>query len=112
MAITITEKSREFTKKELYLMTQGAEIRTIKEVPDGTVIEISGFLYFDDKKEEETAHLLSILDNDGNVFTTQSKTFKDSFESIVEIMENEPFAIKKVSGQSKAGRHFVDCTLV
>jgi hypothetical protein len=112
MAIKINEKSRDFSKKELYLMTQGAEITTVKDVPDGTVIEISGFLYFDDEKEDDTAHLLSILDNDGNVFTTQSKTFKDSFESIVEIMENEPFSIKKVSGESKAGRHFVDCTLV
>lgn len=112
MAIEIREKSREFTKKELYLMTQGAEITTIKDVPDGTNIEISGYLYFDDRKEEETAHLLSILDNEGNVFTTQSKTFKDSFESIVEIMDDEPFTIKKVSGESKAGRHFVDCTLV
>lgn len=93
-------------------MSQGSEIRTIKEVPDGTHIDVSGYLYFDDKKEEETLHLLSILDNEGNVFTTQSKSFKDSFESIVEIMEGEPFTIKKVSGESKAGRHFVDCTLV
>lgn len=112
MGIKITEKSREFTKKELYLMTHGAEITTVKDVPDGTLIEISGYLYFEDEKDGDTAYLLSILDNDGNVFTTQSLTFKTSFENILEIMEDEPFTIKKVSGESKAGRKFVDCTLV
>lgn len=112
MGIKITEKSREFTKKELYLMTQGAEITTVKDVPDGTLIEISGYLYFEDEKDGDIAYLLSILDNDGNVFTTQSSTFKTSFENILEIMEDEPFTIKKVSGESKAGRKFVDCTLV
>lgn len=112
MAIKITEKSRDFTKKELYLMTKGAEIKTIKEVPDGTIIDVSGFLYFEDTKDGETAYMLSILNNDGDVFTTQSRTFKESFENIIEIMEDEDFSIKKLSGESKAGRHFVDCTLV
>ena len=60
----------------------------------------------------EVSSLLGILDPDGNSYVTQSATFKRSFADIADIFDDgEKFSIKKISGQTKAGRPYVNCVL-
>lgn len=109
----IIKESRDFTKKEKYNMTKGAEIQTIGNLEDGTMFEPNGFMLFEDEKQDGTkVEILSIIDTDGRVYCSQSPTFKRSFEDITEIMEDENFTIKKISGTTKAGREYVDCVLI
>lgn len=109
--ITITNTTKEFTAIEKYLMTTAPTIKTVKTLQDGDVINVAGYLEFIDEKEDgTTAELMSIITTDNTVYSTQSATFKRSIKDIEAIM-HFPFPVKKISGQSKAGRNFVDCVL-
>lgn len=109
--ITITNTTKEFTAIEKYLMTTAPTIKTVKTLQDGDVINVAGYLEFIDEKDDgTTAELMSIITTDNAVYSTQSATFKRSIKDIEAIM-HFPFPVKKISGQSKAGRNFVDCVL-
>ena len=109
--ITITNTTKEFTAIEKYLMTTAPTIKTVKTLQDGDVINVAGYLEFVDEKDDgTTAELMSIITTDNAVYSTQSATFKRSIKDIETIMQF-PFPVKKISGQSKAGRNFVDCVL-
>lgn len=109
--ITITNTTKEFTAIEKYLMTTAPTIKTVKTLQDGDVINVAGYLEFVDEKDDgTTAELMSIITTDNAVYSTQSATFKGSIKDIEAIM-HFPFPVKKISGQSKAGRKFVDCVL-
>ena len=109
--ITIKKTTKEFTTIEKYLMTTAPTIKTVKTLQDGDVINVAGYLEFVDEKEDgTTAELMSIITTDNVVYSTQSTTFKRSIKDIEAIMQF-PFPVKKISGESKAGRKFVDCVL-
>ena len=51
------------------------------------------------------------LDVNGNVYATQSATFKEYFDDICNIFLGEDVSIIKKSGKTNAGRDYVYCTL-
>ena len=111
--ITITNTSKEYSPVERYLMTVAPTIKTAKTLEDGDVINVAGYLEFVDEKEDgSTAELMSIITTDNEVYSTQSATFKRSIKDIETAMQGcFPFPVMKISGESKAGRKFVDCVL-
>ena len=110
--ITIIDSSREMTKIENYKMTMSPEINTLKDVADGTIIEVADWLTFVETKENgDEVEILSILAKDGQTYSCQSATFKNSFHDIDSIMCGDPYSIKKISGTTKAGRPYIDCVL-
>lgn len=109
--IKVTNQTKEFTAIEKYLMTTAPTIKTVKTLQDGDVINVAGYLEFVDEKDDGTsAELMSIITTENAVYSTQSVTFKRSIKDIEDIMQF-PFPVKKISGQSKAGRNYVDCVL-
>lgn len=109
--IKVTNQTKEFTGIEKYLMTTAPTIKTVKTLQDGDVINVAGYIEFIDEKEDgTTAELMSIITTDKAVYSTQSVTFKRSIKNIETVMQF-PFPVKKISGQSKAGRNYVDCVL-
>ena len=110
----ITYKSNpEITKRDLYLMTRDAEIKSMKDIANGETLKVKQYVYFDDENNKgETTHILAVMGDNGDVWSTSSKTFMKSFDDISELMEGEPFTIRKKDGVSKAGRSYVDCSLV
>lgn len=112
MAITINTQSRDFTEVEQYLMTIDRGIKSFKDVEDNTSIPVAGYLTFTDEKENgDNVDILSIITPDNEVFSCQSPTFKRSFDNITNIMHGKQFSINKVSGTSKNGRPYIDCSL-
>lgn len=110
--ITIKNETRNFTKVEEYLLTIAPTIKTVKTLEDGDILNVAGYLEFVDVKEDgTTSELMSIITTDNKVYSTQSVTFKRSIKDIETVMQGFPFTVKKISGQSKAGRKFVDCVL-
>ena len=110
--ITITNATKEYTPIERYLMTTAPTIKTIKSLADGDVINVAGYIEFVDEKEDGTvSELMSIITTDKSVYSTQSVTFKRSIKDIETVMQEFPFPVKKISGQSKAGRKYIDCVL-
>lgn len=110
--LEIKLESREFNKIEKYLMTQSPAIKSLKNIPDETSIRVAGFLIFNDVKENgEVSEILSIITPDNEVYSGQSATFKRSLMDIASLMGNDPFAVIKTSGKTKAGRDFINCYL-
>ena len=109
---TIKFMSKEFTPVEKYLMTKSPAIMSVKDIADNTSIDVAGFLIFEDEKEDgDTSTITSVITPDRKVYSAQSKTFRESLTDIADIMGDTPFAIIKISGTTKAGRPYVNCTL-
>ena len=110
--IKITETSREFNEVEKYLMTISPAITSMKDVDDGEKIVVDGTLTFIDIKENgDESEILSIITPDKKVYSCQSATFKRSIKDISNIIYSTPFTVVKVSGTTKSGRSFINCTL-
>lgn len=108
----IKEMSREFTKVEKYLMTSAPDIEPLKNIADGESIPVDGYIIFDDIKDNGDVHnIISIITPDKKVYSGQSTTFRQSLKDIESVMEGEKFSIIKISGKTKAGRDYINCTL-
>lgn len=110
-AVSLT--GTELTKKQIYFATQGKENVPVNELEDGHVIKPIGYVEFVDiNNNGDEREVFSVIAEDGTVYSTISKTFKESFKTIVELMQPDKFEVKKLSGKTKAGRDYIDCELV
>lgn len=110
--MNILTQNKELTKRELYTLTESPSVISVKDLEDGTVIEVDKYLLYEDiNSQDEPVELLSILDKDGQAYATQSATFKRQFRRIAEIFGDEDFSVKKISGTTKNGRPYVNCDL-
>lgn len=110
--VEIKEMSREFTKVEKYLMTTAPDIEPLKNIADGDSIPVDGYLIFDDIKDNgETQEIVSIITPEKKAYSGQSATFRQSLKDIENVMEGEKYSIVKISGKTKAGRDYINCTL-
>ena len=110
--INVLTKSRELTEVELYLMTVSPAIQVLNTVEDNTSIDVDAWLTFEDKKENgEVTELFSILSKNKKAYCCQSKTFRNSFSEIADIMGEKPFSIIKFSGKTKANKDYINCML-
>ena len=101
------------TKRDIYKMTQDANVKSMKDIEADSIIDVQQYIYYEDENVRgEIAHILAIMSESGEVWSTTSKTFQRSFDTIAELMEDESFSIKKKEGISKVGRSYVDCSLV
>ena len=108
----VLEVSKELTKIEQYMLTIDKGAESMKDVPDGTSIPVSVWCCYEDEKEDgTTTDITAIMDTSGKVYAFQSATFRRSLKHIHEVFGNEPYAIIKESGKTKAGRDFIDCRL-
>jgi len=82
--VTVTNKSREFSEVEIYLMTVSPSMISVKTLEDGAKINVRGILEFEEVKEDtgEVVNIVSIIDDEKNVYSFQSKTFKRSLNDI------------------------------
>lgn len=109
---TIIKSNKELTKRESYKLTLDPSIKKMKDFI-GVQIEVSAYCFYKDvNKDGNEVEVLSIMDKDGGVCATNSDTFKRDFMKIAELMDGEEYTIEVISGQSKAGREFITCTLV
>lgn len=110
--VEIKEMSREFTKVEKYLMTTAPDIEPLNGINDGQSIEVDGFIIFNDVKDNgDVQEIVSIITPSKKVYSGQSATFRQSLKDINDVMEGEKFSIIKISGKTKAGRDYINCTL-
>lgn len=113
--LTITNKSREFTEVELYLMTSSPNVITMKDVPDGTEITVDGFLEFHDDGNggaKEATDIMSIIDPDMKCYAFQSATLKRTVHELAAIYKDKQFTIVKTTGLSKKrNKEFINAYL-
>lgn len=110
--MNIVKTNKEITKKELYQMTLSPAIKRMRECVGNIIPVVNYCVYTDTKNDGTEMSILSIMDDDGVCYATNSSTFHRDFERIVAIMEDESFEIEVISGTSKTGREFITCALV
>lgn len=110
--VKLDNPEEEVDKRTKYLMTKNPDMVSIKEVADGTQLDITHVCDFTDvNKDGDTTLIETYMDKNGNVYATQSETFKEYFSDILSIFDGEDISIIKKSGKTKADRDFVYCTL-
>lgn len=108
----LSNPAEEVDTRVKYRMTIAPDMTSIKEVPDNTQLDITHVCEFTDiNKDGVPVEIETYMDTDGNVYATQSATFKKYLGNIRSIFEGENISIIKKSGKTKAGRDFVYCTL-
>ena len=114
--MNIIKKSREnLSKYDLYELTQSSAIRSMKECEDRRIIKVEDFvLYEDEDRKGNSIELLAVMDKEtGDVYASQSDTFKEGFTKALDFVEDgEPLYIRVLHGISKSGRKFINCALV
>ena len=99
----------------VYRMTRGKTTVSVNKLDDDQLDQdysVSAWLiYTDVNSKGEDVEILSVLTESGLVLAAQSKTFKESFFDIVDIVDDRPFSIRVLSGTSKSGRRYMDCDL-
>jgi hypothetical protein len=103
---------QELGKKEMYKMCLSDTNTSIKNVADGTQLEVWNYCEYEDVDSKgNTQHLLS-LKTDSGYFTTNSETFIRNFLKIADLFEDEGVInIVKVSGVTKSDKPFVNVTI-
>lgn len=109
----IINSSENLTPKEIYSLTSSPKIRRMKD-SIGSRIEIGAWAFYEDvnRKTGEIQEVLSIMTPDGEIFATNSPTFKEDFLQMQDLfrdMGETVHAISVISGTSKAGREFISC---
>jgi hypothetical protein len=108
----IIKTSKDLTAKDKYFLTMAPSVQKMKDQISQR-IEISKWCVYEDtnsKGEEQT--ILSIATPENEIFATNSKTFMDDFERMIDVFAEdgiEVTAIEVISGTSKAGREFITC---
>lgn len=110
----LRKSDEEMTKKDVFMLTKNQKIRTVKSLENGAKITVVHWVEFSDVNAStgEAVEILSMMNEEGECFATNSKSFKDMFFDIVDIMDGEDFTIEKLGGKTKAGRDFVTCGLI
>ena len=101
--------------KTMYKLTKGANLKRIQD-SEGAEITVKNYIHYEDVKASgEVMQILAMEDSNGNMYATNSPTFRESFLDIAKMCGDDPAAMigEKVivtSGISKAGRKYFICT--
>lgn len=107
----VIAKSNNLKPQELYQMANGNDIKRMRDVA-GQTLELAGWLIFEDEKPDgEVSTIVTICTTEGEMYATNSPTFRRSFESMTAFFDTVD-AIKVVSSTSKKGRPFITCDYV
>lgn len=110
--MTIISGTENLSKREIYKMTMDAGIKRMRDYVGSEMTPVKHLFYKDVDSKGNENEILSIMDENGEVFATNSKTFKDDFCKMLELFGDEDFAITVISGVSKNDREFITCTIV
>ena len=104
-------------KKVRYLLTMSSSNKKMNEAVGMTLKVKEYAIYTDealdkDTEEMKSRKLVSIMDEDGSIYTAMSATFIKTFESILEVFGDELPDIEVISARSNRGRQYIDCTIV
>ena len=95
-----------------YKLMKSPEVKKMSDAED-SILEVDAWILYSDidQKTGEERRVLVIKTVDGEMFGTISDTFKREFSDIVGFFGDDVGSIKVISGQSKAGRKYITCTV-
>lgn len=101
--------------KEAFIASR-SESTMLKDVPDGTVIDVAKYILYDEVKEDKKTRVCVIFDTAGTRYATISITVISVLEDYTQLMEDElragDFQIVKKSGTTRSGRPYVNVEVI
>lgn len=98
----------------LYKLTRSKVTKSVNKMTDeelDKLYPVDAFVEYADKNNKgEDVTILSFVSGE-QIFAAQSATFRETFNSIVDIVGDRHFTIAITTGVSKAGRRYMDCDL-
>lgn len=109
----IIKNSNNSTKVDLFRMTQGKEVISVKDVADGTDFVATHYCEYKDIDHKGTEKVIFAFISDNKVYATVSETFKTSFYNMLDLFDgkSDSFKFHKISGITKNDKPYVDCDL-
>ena len=103
--MNIFKHSENVTPKELYLLTKSSRGHGMREVV-GQKIDVTAWAIYEGVRSEsgEISKICSILTPEGEVYATNSRTFTEDFEDIMDMFDGDVHAIQVVERKSKKNR--------
>ena len=98
--------------KTAYKLMKSPEVKKMSEA-EGSILEIESWIHYNspDRETGEIKEVIAIATPDGELFATISNTFREEFTDMVNYFGSDLGAIKVISGNSKAGRKFITCSI-
>lgn len=98
-------------KRLQYRLTKAPDVKKLKDAVD-SLLTVKAYCVYDDSKEGENEKIiLTLLDDTGTVYGTNSKTALANFKDIDEFFDNELYEgglkLNVKSSVSKNGREFI-----
>ena len=105
----INQFPNELSKRDAYRLTKAQSVKKMSEAA-GSVLNPSAWVLFEDLNSK-TGELQTVLvmEDNGEMCATGSKTFIKEFCDACEVFDNNPGAIKVNEGTTKSGRKFITC---
>lgn len=110
--MNIIKTSKDLTVKDKYFLTMSPSVQKMKDQISQRIEVDKWCIYEDENSKGELQTILSIATPENEVFATNSKTFKEDFQRMVDIFATDNIdveAVEVISGTSKAGREFITC---
>ncbi len=111
--MTIIKRSREdLTKADLYKMVTDKTIKKMSTVT-GQNLDIEDYVIYEEVNNStgEIMRILSVKTKTG-AYATNSPTFIESFEKIIECFGSDFKTIGVLEDTSRAGRKYIQCTYI
>lgn len=109
--------SRDFTNRELYVLTQSDGAKPVKEAV-GTTLEVVDWLRYDyigqdpETKQDVEREAVTLITAEGERFRSINKAFVERFDSIIKTLGDEPVgALDILEKESNQGRKYLTCAL-
>lgn len=101
----------ELDDRSAYKLTRSQSVQKMQDAAGSTLTPSAWVLFEDeDSKTGELKNVLVLQDN-GELFGTISKTFITSFMDIVDHFGGNVGSINVISGKAKSGRDYITCEL-
>ena len=109
----IERQSREFSPKEMFKMANNNHV-LMKNLPDDTIVNVTDYVRYTTDDGKEVAIFYHTSAETGEVVTiaTSSPTVIKTAESAFHFMDTYNLQFKLTRSQSKAGRTYMNFTLV
>ena len=112
--MNIITGSENLSKKEIYMLSQNPAAIKMKDAPEDGITPVKWLKYEDTNNDGEIKTVLSIMNINGDVYATISKTFIETFDNIVDcfgtgLEDVDIIFVRK--GVSNAGREYIMATL-
>ena len=108
--MNIVEQGAEYSKRDIYGLTKSPKIEKMSNHV-GEKLSVDKYLIYEDGDNRETPiQILSIQSGDMVVATNSATAIKE-FTGIRDLMEDEPFSVEIMTGNSKNGRTYLTLAL-